>query len=86
MRICERSPLCNRKCGRRLVVAGDGSQRRYLRDLSKILDLCNVEFTGAVSPTRWIALYNDSTYRKRFRPMDNQPLSIIEAFAAGLPS
>jgi len=86
MRIASVRPCAIASAGRPVVVAGDGSQRRYLRDLSKILDLCNVEFTGAVSPDEMIALYNDSDIFVNASDIDNQPLSIIEAFAPGLPS
>jgi glycosyltransferase involved in cell wall biosynthesis len=69
----------------RLVVAGDGSQRRYLRELAQSLKLRNVEFAGAVTPDQMLAWYDQADIFVNASDIDNQPLSIIEAFASGLP-
>jgi glycosyltransferase involved in cell wall biosynthesis len=69
----------------RLVVAGDGSQRRYLREVAERLALRNVDLIGAVTPDRMIGLYDEAEIFVNASNIDNQPLSIIEAFAAGLP-
>jgi glycosyltransferase involved in cell wall biosynthesis len=68
-----------------LIVAGDGSQRRKLRELAASLALSNVEFTGAVDPDDMPSLYDRAGIFVNASEIDNQPLSIIEAFAAGLP-
>lgn len=69
----------------RLIVAGDGSERRSLRELAHELQLNNVDFTGAVAPERMPALYDSADIFVNASNIDNQPLSIIEAFASGLP-
>lgn len=68
-----------------LVVAGDGSQRRELHGLAQGLKLSNVRFTGAVTPAEMIDLYDHAEIFVNASNIDNQPLSIIEAFASGLP-
>jgi glycosyltransferase involved in cell wall biosynthesis len=69
----------------RLIVAGDGSQGRGLRELAAKLALENVEFVGAVAPQRMPALYAAADIFINASDVDNQPLSLIEAFASGLP-
>ncbi|HXU38608.1 MAG TPA: glycosyltransferase family 4 protein [Blastocatellia bacterium] len=69
----------------RLIVAGDGSERRYLRELAGELQLNNVDFVGAVAPERMPPLYDRADIFVNASNIDNQPLSIIEAFASGLP-
>jgi glycosyltransferase involved in cell wall biosynthesis len=69
----------------RLVVAGDGSQRASLEQLAKELKLRNTEFTGQVDHERIIELYDAADIYLNASEIDNQPLSILEAFACGLP-
>ena len=69
----------------RLLVAGDGSERNRLRALAVSLGLKNVEFLGAVAPEHMPALYDRAGVFVNASDIDNQPLSIIEAFASGLP-
>ena len=69
----------------RLTVAGDGSQRAELERLARELDLRNVEFVGLVAPERMPELYDAADIFLNASDVDNMPLSIIEAFAAGLP-
>ncbi len=69
----------------RLLVAGDGSERNRLRALAVSLGLKNVEFLGAVAPEDMPALYDQAGVFVNASDIDNQPLSIIEAFASGLP-
>ena len=71
--------------GARLIVAGDGSERLRLRELAASLGLKNVEFLGAVAPEDMPALYDRAGVFVNASDIDNQPLSIIEAFASGLP-
>jgi glycosyltransferase involved in cell wall biosynthesis len=68
-----------------LVVAGDGSERAALAQLAAELRLTNVQFLGRVDPERMPALYEDADVYLNSPNIDNMPLSILEAFAAGLP-
>lgn len=67
-----------------LIVAGDGSERERLRQLAAELELKQIEFTGAVPPGQIAALYDRADIFINASLVDNQPLSIIEAFACGL--
>ncbi len=69
----------------RLLVAGDGSQRNKLRELADTLPPSSVDFLGAVEPQQMPALYDRADIFVNASDVDNQPLSIIEAFACGLP-
>lgn len=69
----------------RLIVAGDGTQRRRLLELAGTHRLRNVDFRGPVAPDDMPALYNEADIFVNASDVDNQPLSIIEAFASGLP-
>jgi glycosyltransferase involved in cell wall biosynthesis len=69
----------------RLLVAGDGAQRVELESLARSLALSNVEFTGLVTPERMPELCAASDIYLNASNVDNMPLSILEAFSAGLP-
>jgi glycosyltransferase involved in cell wall biosynthesis len=69
----------------RLVIAGDGSQRRVLEGLVASLGLRDVTFTGRIPPEVMAGLYGEADVYLNAPTIDNMPLSIIEAFAAGLP-
>lgn len=68
-----------------LVVAGDGSQRGPLEQLARELGLRNTEFTGQVGHEKVVELYDAADIYLNGSEIDNQPLSILEAFACGLP-
>ena len=68
-----------------LTVAGDGSQRRSLEQLARELNLQNVEFTGQVEHEKVRSLYDAADIYLNGSEIDNQPLSLLEAFACGLP-
>lgn len=68
-----------------LTIVGDGSQRRALESLASSLALTRVRFLGAVSPTRMAQVYTEADFFLNASRIDNMPLSIMEAFAAGLP-
>jgi glycosyltransferase involved in cell wall biosynthesis len=68
-----------------LVVAGGGSRETELKDLAKALDLKNTEFVGQVSRERMAELYDQAEIYLNSSNIDNMPVSIIEAFASGLP-
>ena len=69
----------------RLTVAGNGSERRALEQLASELSLRNTEFIGQVDQERVAELYGASDIFLNGSEIDNQPLSILEAFASGLP-
>jgi L-malate glycosyltransferase len=69
----------------RLIVAGDGEERAALHALSSDLGLRDVEFVGQVPPGTMAALYDKADIYLNASNVDNMPMSIIEAFAAGLP-
>jgi glycosyltransferase involved in cell wall biosynthesis len=69
----------------RLTVAGDGSQRRPLEQLARELNLHNVKFTGQIEHEKVPALYDAADIYLNGSEIDNQPLSLLEAFACGLP-
>ncbi|HYO91459.1 MAG TPA: glycosyltransferase family 4 protein [Pyrinomonadaceae bacterium] len=69
----------------RLTVAGDGSQRAELEKLARDLNLRHVEFTGLIAPDKMVELYDAADIFLNGSEVDNMPLSLLEAFAAGLP-
>lgn len=68
-----------------LTVAGDGSQRAALEKLSQSLALKNVNFVGRVPPHQIRDFYDAADIYLNGSEIDNQPLSLLEAFACGLP-
>jgi glycosyltransferase involved in cell wall biosynthesis len=69
----------------RLTVAGDGSQRVALENLARDLKLRNTEFVGQVEHEAIVPQYQAADIFLNASEIDNQPLSILEAFACGLP-
>jgi glycosyltransferase involved in cell wall biosynthesis len=70
----------------RLIVAADGRDRGQLEQLARELALRNAEFIGWVSPDHVADLYSAADiYLNGSDSGDNVPVSILEAFAAGLP-
>ena len=67
-----------------LLVAGYGSQANRLEQLAAELGVTGVEFLGRVEPDVIPALYARTDIFLNASIVDNQPLSILEAFAAGL--
>lgn len=68
-----------------LKVAGDGPCREALHRLAAELQLRHVEFLGMVGRERMAELYNEADCFLNGSRIDNQPLSILESFACGLP-
>ena len=68
-----------------LIVAGDGPERFALEQLASELCLKNTQFTGRVGHDRVVELYDSADVFLNGSEIDNQPLSILEAFACGLP-
>lgn len=69
----------------RMTVAGDGAQRAEIERLARELELRNVEFTGLLAPAEMPELCDAADIYLNASNVDNMPLSILEAFAAGLP-
>ena len=68
-----------------LTVAGYGRERGKLEALVRSLNLRNVTFTGRVPPDEMARLLNDADILLNSPDIDNMPLSLIEAQAAGVP-
>lgn len=68
-----------------LKVAGDGPCREELHQLAAELGVRDVEFLGAVEQERMPALYNETDFFLNGSRVDNQPLSILEAYSCGVP-
>ena len=68
-----------------LTIAGDGSQSRALKTLAQELDLRNTTFLGQVDPNSIADVYDAADIFLNGSEIDNQPLSILEAFSCGLP-
>jgi L-malate glycosyltransferase len=67
-----------------LTIAGSGSQEEELRRLASLLGLEGVRFVGAVQPSLLPALYDAADIFVNSSIVDNQPVSVLEALAAGL--
>jgi glycosyltransferase involved in cell wall biosynthesis len=67
-----------------LTVAGSGSQETALRRLAAGLG-GGVRFAGRVERDAVPALYDDADVFVNASVLDNQPVSVLEALAAGLP-
>jgi glycosyltransferase involved in cell wall biosynthesis len=68
-----------------LTIVGAGSQDAELRALAAQLDLRNVRFTGRVAPSDIPRCYDEADLYLQSPSIDNMPLSVLEAFASGLP-
>jgi glycosyltransferase involved in cell wall biosynthesis len=68
-----------------LTIVGEGSQRGPLEELCRNLGLRNTRFLGQVSHEMIIHEYHSADIYLNGSEVDNQPLSILEAFACGLP-
>jgi glycosyltransferase involved in cell wall biosynthesis len=69
----------------RLKIAGYGRERARLQQRAEAAGLEGVEFLGRVEPDVMPALYEEADIFVNASVVDNQPVSILEAFAAGLP-
>ncbi|MBI4951905.1 MAG: glycosyltransferase family 4 protein [Myxococcales bacterium] len=77
--------LCRAHRDAELVIAGTGSERERLASLASTLPPGAARFVGRVEPERMPALYDSCDVFVNASVVDNQPLSILESFAAGLP-
>lgn len=68
-----------------LVIVGYGSEEARLKRWVRDKKLDGVEFLGRIEPSMMSQLYNASDIFINSSVTDNQPISILEAFTAGLP-
>lgn len=68
-----------------LTVAGYGSDEPRLRTLAASFGIEGIRFVGRVEPDAVPALYTEADVFLNAAVVDNQPVSLLEAFAAGLP-
>jgi glycosyltransferase involved in cell wall biosynthesis len=68
-----------------LTLVGSGREERALRSLASALGLKRVRFAGRVPPGGIAAVYAAHDLYIQSPTIDNAPLSVIEAFASGLP-
>jgi glycosyltransferase involved in cell wall biosynthesis len=68
-----------------LIVAGYGSQEDSLKRLAASLGSDGIVFTGRVEHGDMPSIYDRADVYVNASVVDNQPLSVLEAFASGLP-
>lgn len=68
-----------------LTIAGYGSEEERLRRLATSLGVDGIRFLGRVDPEDVPRLYEDADIYINASVIDNQPVSVLEAFAAGTP-
>lgn len=68
-----------------LTLVGSGSEEPSLRRLAADLGLRHVTFAGPVSPSEIPRYYAAADLYVQTPAIDNMPLSVLEAFASGLP-
>jgi glycosyltransferase involved in cell wall biosynthesis len=68
-----------------LTIVGAGSQEGALDEETARLGIRGVRFVGRVPPDAIAALYSDADIYLQSPDIDNMPLSVLEAFASGLP-
>jgi glycosyltransferase involved in cell wall biosynthesis len=71
--------------GATLTVAGYGSREGELRRLAAWLGTAGIRFAGRQEPEGMRRLLEESDIFLNASVVDNQPVSILEAFASGLP-
>lgn len=71
--------------GATLVIAGYGSEDARLRKLAESVAPRSIRFLGRVEPARVPEVYDQADIFVNAALIDNQPVSVLEAFAAGLP-
>jgi len=68
-----------------LTIAGYGREEGRLRRLAASLGNDGIRFVGRVSPGDMPGLYGEAGIFVNSSVVDNQPVSVLEAFASGLP-
>lgn len=70
----------------RLTIAGSGPEREQLEQLAADLGIADaVTFTGRIDNDQMTALYASADVMLNPSTIDNMPISILEAFASGVP-
>lgn len=68
-----------------LTICGYGSEEISLVALASSLDITDIKFVGRVEQEHVPELYDAADIMVNASEVDNQPVSILEAFAAGVP-
>ena len=68
-----------------LDLVGGGAWERSIRDVVRELNLANVNFVGVVSRQKIGQCYDRADIFVNASNLDNMPVSVLEAFAAGTP-
>ncbi len=68
-----------------LSLVGSGSEAESLRGLAAGLGVHGVRFLGRVAPADMARHYADADVYLQTPAVDNMPLSVLEAFASGIP-
>jgi glycosyltransferase involved in cell wall biosynthesis len=68
-----------------LTLVGSGSQDATLRAQASALQLRNITFVGGVAPSDIHRYYSEADIYVQAPSIDNMPLSVLEAFASGMP-
>jgi glycosyltransferase involved in cell wall biosynthesis len=68
-----------------LVVAGHGREEQRLREVASSVGSQGIRFAGRQDPRQMAALYAAADIFVNASIVDNQPVSVLEAFATGLP-
>lgn len=71
--------------GAKLLLAGDGNKKDEIINLAGELKLNNISFLGKIPQSEMPELYSKGDIYLNSSNIDNMPVSIIEAFASGLP-
>jgi glycosyltransferase involved in cell wall biosynthesis len=77
--------LRERRPGARLTIVGEGSEAQMLRSLAGSLGATGISFVGRMEPEALPRVLDEAELFVNSSIVDNQPLSVLEAFAAGLP-
>ncbi len=67
-----------------LTITGYGSQESSLRELARLQQCDGIKFVGRIEQPEMPAIYDAADIFINSSVVDNQPVSILEAFAAGL--
>lgn len=68
-----------------LTIVGYGSEETRLRRMVAAANLSDVRFLGRVEPRHMPRVYGEADIFLNASVVDNQPVSILEAFASGIP-